>query len=119
MENQPTTPGELLVDLAQLHCRTVAPPLPKHPVALGWQMQAGALAGLAARLLHALNAVAPDQAADLAAWYDGPLGEGPDPMDVTDWLVDHVARPTGADFNAWTTEARELAAHAATHTPTV
>ncbi|MFD7980261.1 hypothetical protein [Streptomyces sp. NPDC059071] len=117
MEDKPTTPAELLIDLAQLHCRTVAPPLPRHPAAAGWQMQTSALAGLAARLLHALAAVAPEQAADLAAWYDGPLGEGPDPMDVTDWIVDHVARPAGADFSTWTTEARELAARAATHTP--
>ncbi|WP_228981393.1 hypothetical protein [Streptomyces sp. DH12] len=107
------TPQTLLTDLAQLHLRAIAPPTPRYPAAMGWQMQAAALAGLSTRLLHALLAAAPQAAAELAEWYAGPFGDGPDLIDGVEWLDDHVARPAGADIEAWILEGRRAAEKAA------
>lgn len=111
-QEPPSTPLDVLEDLAQTQLRCMASPHPKDPAAFGWQMHTAVLAGYAARLLHALNAVDPAKAAELAAHFDGPLGDGPDPEEETDWLEANVARPAGADFSAWIDEAQKLACEA-------
>ena len=88
----PTTPAQLLNDLGELHTRTVASPLPEHPAAFGWQATVGSMAAGFARALHALNEVAPEKAAEVAAWFDGPFGEGPDQARHTAWLERYVAQ---------------------------
>ncbi|KAF0651344.1 hypothetical protein [Streptomyces fradiae] len=108
-----TTPQSLLTDLARLHLRATASPLPADPAVMGWQMQTAAVTGLATRLLHALAAVDPQQAADITTWYEGPFGEGPDLTDGVDWLDQHIARPAGADINQWIDDARQQATQAA------
>ncbi|KAF0646569.1 MULTISPECIES: hypothetical protein [Streptomyces] len=108
-----TTPQSLLTDLARLHLRATASPLPADPAAMGWQMQTAAVTGLAARLLHALAAVDPQQAAALADWYAGPFGEGPHPASHLPWLHRHVARPAGASIDQWLDDAQQRAAQAA------
>ena len=116
-EIEDTTPETLLVDLAQIHLRTIAPPSPKHPGAMGWQMMTASLSGLAARLLHTVQRVAPEEAAEISEWYHGPFGDGPDLMDVTEWMDVNVAQPAGADFEAWIADARHRAWQAATRAP--
>jgi diadenosine tetraphosphatase ApaH/serine/threonine PP2A family protein phosphatase len=107
----PTTPVQLLTDLGELHTRTCVSPLPKHPAAMGWQATAGSMAAGFARALHALNEVAPDKAAEVADWFDGPFGEGPDPKKHTNWLERHVVSgPAGLE--QWVEEGRRAAAAA-------
>jgi hypothetical protein len=103
-----TTPQTLLVDLGELHTRTHVSPLPTHPGAFGWQMTAGAMAALAARLLHNLHQVAPEQAQQIAYWFDGPFGEGPDAEEHTDWLERTVAGSSEV-MAQWVEEGRESA----------
>lgn len=106
-----STPESVLVGLAQLYLRTAASPLPKHPAAFGWQMIAGVHAAAFAHALHALNGVAPETAADIASWYEGPFGDGPDPIDTRSWFAEHIARST-AEFTAWANEAATVAQEA-------
>jgi hypothetical protein len=107
----PTTPAQLLNDLGELHTRTLVSPLPKHPAAMGWQDTAGALAAGFARALHALNEIAPEKAAEIAEWYDGLFGQGPDPEEHRDWLERHVAGgPQGLE--RWAEEGRLMAVEA-------
>lgn len=105
------TLAQLLVDLAELHMRTHASPLPKHPAAFGWQATAGSMAAGFARALHALMEVAPEKAAEVAEWFDGPLGEGPDPLEHTDWTERHIAKSPQV-LERWSLEARAEAARA-------
>lgn len=105
------TPEQLLVDLAELHMRTHVSPLPKHPAALGWQMTTGAMAAGFARALHALAEVAPEKAAEVTDWFQGPFGEGPDAEEHTDWTARHVAK-SAAVVEQWAAEARQLAVQA-------
>ena len=60
------SPETLCVDLAQLHLRAVASPLPKQPAAMGWQMTAASLSALASRLLDVVQRTAPGEAARIA-----------------------------------------------------
>ena len=115
-EVEDRTPETLLLDLAQNQLRAIAPPTPKHPGAFGWQMTAASNMALAARLLHALQRVAPAEAALIADWYHGPFGDGPDLMDFTDWLDTNVARPARADIEAWIADGRSRAQEAKAHT---
>lgn len=111
MSDRPETqaPKQLLVELAELHMRTHASPLPKHPAALGWQATAGSMAAGFARALHALMEAAPEKAVAVAEWFDGPLGEGPDPLEHTDWTERHIAKsPTVLE--QWSRDARYQAA---------
>jgi hypothetical protein len=108
---KPQTPEELLTELAQLHIRTIVPPSPKHPSAHGWQAIAGCQAAGFARTLHALMQVAPEKAAEITDWYQGPFEEGPDPEEHTDWIERTVAKDVDT-LDAWITEARELAVKA-------
>ncbi|MEU9014308.1 hypothetical protein AB0D12_31965 [Streptomyces sp. NPDC048479] len=102
------TPDQLLVDLAELHIRTLVSPLPKHPAAMGWQATAGAMAAGFARALHALNEAAPDKAGEITDWFQGPFGDGPDPEEHTDWTEQVIAK-SPAVLEQWVTEAQELA----------
>jgi hypothetical protein len=106
------TPDELLTELAQLHIRTIVPPSPKHPSAHGWQAIAGCQAAGFARALHALMEVAPEKAAEITDWYQGPFEEGPDPEEHTDWIERTVAKSTDV-LDEWITEARDLAVKSA------
>lgn len=106
-----TSPATLRTDLAQLHLRTAASPLPKQPAAMGWQMTAGSLAALASRLLDVVQTTAPDKAAEIAEWYSGPFGDGPDLEEHHDWITAHVAGSWDVT-EAWIQEARQLAAQA-------
>ena len=108
-----TSPETLLVDLAHIHLRCIASPLPEHPGAMGWQAMSSGLSSLAARLLHVVQEVAPDKATEIADWYAGPFGEGPDGMECTDWFAEMVAGPAGADFAEWIADARTRAEQAA------
>jgi hypothetical protein len=105
------TPEQLLADLGELHTRTLVSPLPKHPAALGWQATAGSMAAGFARALHALNEIAPEKAAELTVWFQGPFEEGPDPEEHTDWLERHVAR--GPELlERWVEDGRRMAREA-------
>lgn len=106
------TPAAWVTDLAQLHLRAMASPLPKDPGALGWQMTAAMLAAMSCRLMAVAERSAPDEAAAIARLFHGPFGEGPDLEDEFDWIDHNVARPQGADVAAWMDEARELARRA-------
>lgn len=108
----PQTPSELLTELAQLHVRTIVPPSPKHPSAFGWQAIAGCQAAGFARALHALMEVAPEKAAEITGWYQGPFEEGPDPEEHTDWIERTVAKDVDT-LDAWIAEARDLAVKSA------
>lgn len=114
-ENAPTTDDTscetLLADLAQIHTRTVASPLPHHPGHLGWQMTAGALAAGFSVALHALAQMAPEQAEQISAWYHGPFGDGPNAMAYSRWAEQHLAG-SPEKFQEWVTDARERAARA-------
>ncbi|MBE4790287.1 hypothetical protein [Streptomyces caniscabiei] len=106
------TPEALLVDLGEIHTRTCVSPLPKHPAAMGWQATAGSMAAGFARALHALNEVAPEKAAEIAAWFQGPFEDGPDPEEHTDWLERHVAGSPEA-LQRWVDEGRRMAEESA------
>jgi hypothetical protein len=108
----PQTPEQLLAELAQLHIRTIVPPSPKQPVAFGWQAIAGCQAAGFARALHALMDVAPNKAAEITDWFQGPFEEGPDPEEHTDWIERTVAKSTDV-LEEWITEAREVAVQSA------
>lgn len=114
-ETETQTPEQLLVDLAQLHVRTLVSPLPKHPGAMGWQATAGSMAAGFARALHALNEVAPEKAAEITDWFQGPFEEGPDPEEHTDWTERHVAKSWDV-MDQWVEEARGLATEAKANT---
>ncbi|MEU6016904.1 hypothetical protein ABZ826_23500 [Streptomyces sp. NPDC047515] len=105
------TPETLRIDLAQLHVRSTASPLPKHPAAMGWQMTAGSLAALASRLLNVVQRTAPEEAARIAEWFAGPFGDGPDLEEHTDWIAEHVAGSWDVT-ETWVQEARQLAMQA-------
>lgn len=90
--NETRGPQQLLVELAERHMRTHASPLPKHPAALGWQATAGSMAAGFARALHALMETNPGKATEIAEWFDGPFGEGPDSLEHTDWTERHIAK---------------------------
>lgn len=105
----------LLLDLGEAHTRTCVSPLPKHPAAMGWQATAGSMAAGFARALHALNEVAPLEAAQIAEWFRGPFEEGPDPEEHTDWLEQHVAQ--GPELlEQWVEDGRRMAREAKTNT---
>jgi hypothetical protein len=108
----PQTSEELLAELAQLHIRTIVPPSPKQPAAFGWQAIAGCQAAGFARALHALMEVAPEKAAEITDWFQGPFEEGPDPEEHTDWIERTVAKDVDT-LDTWITEARELAVKSA------
>lgn len=109
------TPQGLLADLGELHTRTCVSPLPKHPAAMGWQATAGSLAAGFARALHALNEVAPDKAAEIAVWFQGPFEDGPDPEEHTDWLERNVAGCPEV-LQRWVDDGRQMAAEAKENT---
>lgn len=109
------TAEALLVDLSQLHTRTCVSPLPKNPAAMGWQATAGSMAAGFARALHALNEVAPDKAAEIAVWFQGPFEDGPDPEEHTDWLEQNVAK-SPAVLERWVEEGRRMAEEAKANT---
>ncbi|WP_435245159.1 hypothetical protein [Streptomyces tendae] len=111
-EEAPPSVQLTLEALAELYLRTIALPLPRNPVAFGWQATAGALAALSARLLHFVHATDPAAAARIADFYHGPQGDGPHPLAVTRWLERTVAQAAGADFDQWTAQAKEQALQA-------
>ncbi|MFM9373208.1 hypothetical protein [Streptomyces sp. Da 82-17] len=96
----PTTAQNLLTDLGEEYTRAVSSPLPKQPQAMGWQMIAATRTAGFTRALHALREVAPERADEIAAWFDGPFGEGPELPEHTDWLITHVAA-SRAQFDQW------------------
>lgn len=109
------TTQKLLADLGELHTRTCVSPLPKHPAAMGWQATAGSMAAGFARALHALNEVAPEKAAEIAVWFQGPFEDGPDPEEHTDWLERNVAK-SPAVLERWVEEGRRMAEEAKANT---
>jgi hypothetical protein len=111
----PPTAEQLLVDLGELHTRTCVSPLPRHPAAMGWQATAGSMAAGFARALYALNQLAPEKAAEIAEWFQGPFEEGPDPEEHTDWLERHVA--LGPELlEQWVDDGRRMAHEALKNT---
>jgi hypothetical protein len=113
-DSTPQTPTGLLLELGEFHTRTCVSPLPRYPAALGWQAMAGAMAAGFTRALHALNEIAPAEAADIALWFQGPFDDGPDPMEHTDWLERNVAHGDLALMEKWVQD--EMAAKSATAT---
>lgn len=105
------TPATLRIDLAQMHLRTIASPLPRHPGAMGWQMTAGSLAALAIRLLDVVQRTSPQDAEEIAEWYAGPFGDGPDLEEHMDWIARRVAGSWGVT-ETWLHEAMQLAKEA-------
>ncbi|WP_328903284.1 hypothetical protein OHR86_28185 [Streptomyces sp. NBC_00441] len=106
-----TSPETLSIDLAQLHLRAIASPLPKQPAVMGWQMTAGSLTALASRLLDVVQHTAPQEAARIADWFAGPFGDGPDLEEHHDWIADRVAGSWGV-AEEWIQDARRLAVEA-------
>ncbi|MET9436938.1 hypothetical protein [Streptomyces sp. NPDC006551] len=108
-----TSSATLLADLAQIHTRTVASPLPQHPGHFGWQMMAGSLAAGFSVALYELAKVDPEQAERVAAWYHGPfgVGDGPNPLAYSAWAEKHIAG-SPEKFQEWVDEAWEQAAAA-------
>lgn len=100
------TPAELLKRLGETHVGSMAAPTPDDGLALGYKMLATALAAGFARTLHALNEVAPEKAAELADWYDGPFGDGPNPCEVREWILRHVADSDPQVLERWERLAR-------------
>ncbi|MER6844789.1 hypothetical protein [Streptomyces platensis] len=111
--------SELVTDLAQMHLRSIASPLPQHPAAFGWQVTAGGVAALAARLLDGLMQVAPERAEVIAGWYGDLVDHGSAAMGVYSWIERRVAVPAGADIEAWVDEAQRLAVQAKVATEAV
>lgn len=109
------TPEALLTELAQLHIRTIVPPSPQLPAAFGWRAIAGCQAAGFARALHALMEVAPEKAAEITGWFQGPFEEGPDPEEHTDWIERTVAKDADV-LEEWIEEARRLAKSSKTAT---
>ncbi|MFE7780333.1 hypothetical protein [Streptomyces nigrescens] len=110
-EDIDVTPETLRTDLAQMYLRATATPTPKHPAALGWQMTAASLAALSSRLLDVVQRTAPEDAAEIAEWFAGPFGDGPNLEEHTYWVGEHVAGDLGV-FHKWLDEAREMALQA-------
>ncbi|MFF3547117.1 hypothetical protein ACFYXD_35430 [Streptomyces platensis] len=110
-EDIDATPETLRTDLAQLYVRTTATPTPRHPAALGWQMTAATLSALSSRLLEVVERTAPAEAAQIAEWFAGPFGDGPDLEEHTYWVGERVAGDLGV-FHKWLDEAREMALQA-------
>lgn len=106
-DEEAATAAEILEELARLHLRAVALPLPRNPATFGWQAIAGALAAFAAQLLHHVNAKDELAGTYFAEVYRGPLGAGPDPLAVGRWLDQAIARPAGADLEAWAADAQD------------
>ncbi|MFG2532776.1 hypothetical protein [Streptomyces sp. NPDC048516] len=111
--------SELVTDLAQMHLRSIASPLPQHPAAFGWQATAGGVAALAARLLDSLAQVDPAQADAIAGWYGDLVDHGSAQMGVYSWIKHSVAAPAGADIEQWMDEAQDLAVQAKAATESV
>lgn len=110
-------PEELLSDLGEFHTRTLVSPLPKHPAAMGWQATAGCMAAGFARALHALSKVAPEKAAEITTWFQGPFEDGPDPEEHTDWLERHVAGSADV-LQRWVEDGRQMAEESKANTAT-
>jgi len=113
-DETPPSPDELLAILGQKYTRAMAEPTPANPVVFLWQMQAAALGALAARAMHALNDQDPTTAARIAAWYHGPLGNGPNPAGHLQWLERFIAR-SPESFQQWQDEGQQAAAASALH----
>lgn len=107
----PTTATALLTELGEEHTRAMALPMPEHDVARGWQMIAASRTAGFARALHALNDEDPNKADEIAAWFDGQFGEGPNPVEHTDWLIRNVVEDR-AEFDRWVENGRKQAADA-------
>lgn len=114
---EPQTPEQLLVELAEIHMRTHARPLPQHPGAMGWQANTGVMAAGFARALHALMQADAGKAAEVTEWFQGPFGEGPDAEEHTDWTARHVAK-SPQDLDRWLKEAEADAVRAKEFTET-
>jgi hypothetical protein len=112
------TPETLLRNLTQLHLQTMPTASAQEQASGGWRAVASCTSVLAARLLHVVQRIAPDEAARIADWYAGPFGEGPDGGKCVAWLAEHVAAPAGADIETWIDEAHTRALTAATRTDT-
>ncbi|MFF9787122.1 hypothetical protein [Streptomyces nigrescens] len=110
-EEVDATPETLRTDLAQMYLRATASPTPKHPAAFGWQMTAGSLAALSSRLLDVVHRTAPEAAAEIAEWFAGPFGDGPDLEEHAYWVGQRVAGDRGV-LQSWIDEARQLAVEA-------
>lgn len=100
------TPAELLERLGETYVGGVAAPTPADGLALGYKMLASTLAAGFARAVHVLNEVAPDEAARLADWYNGPFDEGPVPGEVRAWFLKHVAGGDPSTLEKWEQMAR-------------
>ncbi|MFD6541202.1 hypothetical protein [Streptomyces goshikiensis] len=111
-EEEAATAAAVLEELARLHLRAVALPLPRNPATFGWQAVAGGLAAFAARLLHHVNASDGPAGTRFAEFYRGHLGEGPHPLAVGRWLERAIAQPAGADIEQWAADAKEGAVKA-------
>lgn len=110
-DETPTTADALLTDLGEEYTRSVSLPLPKLPQALGWQMIAATRTAGFTRALHALQEVWPEKADEIAAWFDGQFGEGPELAEHTDWLIAHVAETRGK-FDQWVEDGHKQAVDA-------
>lgn len=110
-EDIDATPETLRTDLAQMYLRATATPTPKHPAALGWQMTTASMAALSSRLLDVVQRTAPEDAEEIAEWFAGPFGDGPNLEEHTYWVGERVAGDLGV-FREWAREARQLAEQA-------
>lgn len=100
---------EMRTDLAKLHLRSVAAPMPQRQDAFRWQVIAGAAAAVAARLMDSLIQADPAEAEEIAGWYEALVGQEAGLTAVHSWIEQHVA---GADFEQWVAEAHQFAVQA-------
>lgn len=101
-----TSVESLRVDLAQLHLGAVSSRTSKDasPETTAWRMTAATTTALASHLLEAVRQSDPGKAAELAIWFAGQFGDGPDLEDHTEWLEQCIAG-SPAVYAEWLKEA--------------
>ncbi|MFD7922466.1 hypothetical protein ACFV3R_24980 [Streptomyces sp. NPDC059740] len=107
----PDTAETLLANLGETYVASISSPSPRHPAAMGWRAHTSTMAAGFTRALHSLHQIAPDQAADIATWFAGPLDDGPDPEEHMDWVAEHIAAHPDT-FQKWLAEGRTAAERA-------
>jgi hypothetical protein len=108
---------DLIVQMAKLHLRAHAHPLPENPAALHWQVTAGLYAALAARMLHHLDRLDTAAATEITEWCASPLDADADAdlQQIAAWITKNVAGDEGV-LQSWMDEAKTEAEQARDNT---
>lgn len=101
--------SDLIAEMAKVHLRAHAHPLPADPAVLHWQMTAGFYAALAARMLQHLHGTDPAKAVQVAEWCNESVADADGDVDlVNEWIASAVAGSSD-EFNAWLVDAAQQA----------